>query len=338
MREISIIVRIFCILILVILSSSFMTYAYIINVTVTIPIEQYAIYEAFPHIVHVYTLLSGETNPHYTPLRPSMIRIVEKSLIYVPLWHFPIEYRIAHVVKRKIIVITLEDYKRHGLKFLRYPETDIPDTHGWWLNPYNMLALIETLKNYIIRIDPKDRTIVTFDYEMFKNRIIQLSRYLRTLGRSIKKYCKNVIIVCANPATLYIIHDLGLQCIVVREEQSTEILKLFNTRKPLLILLAKFQKGTKIDWFYQSLIRKYGGTVLYVDTLGSVNVNITYTGLLYTIGGEIYGSCLALSHEAHRSGGSNRGSELVYVTYVLAVLLAICVIIIISMFRRGYRF
>ncbi len=326
------------ILILTLLISN--VHAYIINVTVTVPVEEYALNEAFPGLLHIDVLITGETNPHYIPLRPSMINIVEKSAIYVPLWHFPVEYRLAQVVNGKVMITRLEDYEKNGLKILNFPGSKIPDTHGWWLDPENMLALVKSLEEKLSEEYPQFSNVLHNDFKIFKLRIEQLENYLRILGNKIRKYCPKVIIICANPATLYIVHDLGLNCIVVREGENMKVLRIISRNRPLIILLADFQKGTKVDWFYRQLLRNHLGAILYVSILGSVNVNITYTGLLYSIGGELYGACISLTHEVELSRGGSAifNIDLVYVIYVLLVLLSICIIVLISMFRRVYKF
>jgi len=336
-REVVTVMRTLQLIIILLFITITVVYSYLINITVTVPIEKYAISEAFPDIVHVSVLLSGETNPHYIPFRLSMIKIVERSQIYVPLWHFPIEYRLAELIKNRITILTLEDYKREGLIFLNYPGTNIPDTHGWWLDPDNMLALITALYKKMLDIST-DRMEIEKDYKIFVKRILQLNIFLRDFGKIMKRECKNVIIICANPATLYVVHDLGLDCVVVREGENINAIKSINMNRPILVLLASFQRGTKIDWFYRTLVRKHPGTIEYLDILGSVNVNITYTGLLYNIAGKLYGACIALSHVQNHHVEKSSNSDLIYVTYVLSVLLAICVIVILSMLRRGYRF
>jgi len=316
-----------------------MVHAYVINVTVTAPVEEYALHEAFPRILHINVLISGETNPHYTPLRPSMINIVERSTIYVPLWHFPVEYRIIQVVEGKVLIPKLRDYEKNGLKILYFPGTRIPDTHGWWLDPENMLALVKSFEEILQERYSQLSQILQNDLTIFKCRIKQLENYLHIIGRKIREECSEVIIVCANPATLYIVHDLDLNCIVIREGETVKIMKIISKNKPLIILLADFQKGTKLDWYYRQLLRNHPGTILYISILGSVNVNITYTGLLYSIGGELYGACISLAHEVELSrGGVSLNVDLIYVIYVLLVLLAICIIVLISMFRRLYKF
>ncbi|NPA99812.1 MAG: zinc ABC transporter solute-binding protein [Crenarchaeota archaeon] len=314
-------------------------HAYVINVTVTVPIEEYALHEAFPDILHIDVLLSGETNPHYIPLRPSMIKIVERSDIYVPLWHFPIEYRLAQMIRNRILIVDLRDYEKNGLKILYFPGSNIPDTHGWWLDPENMLALVKSFEDILKKKYPQLSKTAYNDLIIFKDRIHELENYLHMIGKEIRRQCPDVVIVCANPATLYLVHDLGLSCIVIRQGENIKIMKIISNNRPLIILLADFQKGTKLDWFYRQLLRRHIGTILYISILGSVNVNITYTGLLYSISGELYGTCISLTREARSSRSSSAfNTDLIYVVYVLLVLLSICIIVLVSMFRRVYRF
>ncbi len=305
-----------------------------ISVVVTAAVEKYALKEAFHNILNISVLIPVELNPHYIPIRPSMIKIVKRSEIYVPLWHFPFEYKLASSI-HGIYIIKLSQYVKNGLRFLKYPNTSIVNSHGWWLDPYNMLSLVKTVEIILVRQYPSLKNIIEIYYDSFRHSIQVLHSYLLHVGHEIRRYCTDVVIVCACPAFEYLMHSMNLTCIVLRDNFGIEKLLIKKGRGKYIILLADFQKNTKYSWYFEDLIRGGNGVILYLPVLGSVNVNITYTGLLYSMSGRILEACKIISQNTGEHSYSQSNFSLIFIVYTLAILLSICLVVVAS-FSRNY--
>ncbi len=301
-------------------------------IVVTAPIEKYALEQVLPKNYTIITILTGNVNPHYIPVKPRMISKVKMCQIYIPLWHFSIEYRLIKYAK---IVTTLKDYEKNGLKFLKYPYTDIVNSHGWWLYPENMKALIKSTLPKLCIVYRCSRDIVEIYYRKFDEDIEKLEQYLKYIGERIKIECPGIVIVCTSPALQYLAYSMNISCIVIREGLNIQnIFKYYRNRK-FIILMASFQKGTRESWYFKDLIRGGRGVIIYVPILGDVNVNYTYTGFLYTLAGEIYGACISLNN-MNNSFRTTSENYYTYILYVLSILLSICLVIIVG-FLRSYK-
>ena len=308
-----------------------------INVTVTAPVVSYALTQAFGDLLHIKVLLKGYVNPHYVPVTLSMINKVKKSQIYVPLWHFPLEYRLASYAKfHNIIVPTIEQYFKNGLKFLKYPGTTLNNTHGWWLYPENMLALVKAVAKILIENNPEYTDMIELKLKQFSKDIQHLEKTLSYIGREIRTLQSRyrIFLVCACPAFQYLLKSLNVSCIVLHEVSMTEaVSKILKMRGVPIIMLAEFQKGTKLDYYMRNLALRKRGIVLYLPVLGLDNENVTYTEYIMYLVGKLYGAMTSVSFSYHAQS-SSANVNYIYVLYVLASITCILLVITVSALRR----
>ncbi|GEM_PF-5020272 len=306
-----------------------------INVTVTIPVEAYALRQAFGNLLHINVLVSGYVNPHYVPVTTSMVKTVLSSQIYVPLWHLPLEYRLASLAETQgVSVPSLQSYEKNGLIFLKYPETNLNNTHGWWLYPKNILALVKSVGQLIEKKFPQYQIVVHEDIDRFSNEIELLENNLLIIGERLRKDIENkrITIICACPALQYLMKSLGLDCIVLREV--SQVVKVSHLpHGELLVLLADFQRGTKIDYYMHSLVERVGGLVVYIPILGIENLNMTYSEYMMYIVGKVREAVQSM--QATSSSIAHAGETMyIYVMYVLIVVTSIMLVLTVSALRR----
>ncbi len=311
-----------------------------ITIVVSAPIEKYILSQLLGNITVIKSILSGEYEPHLQLLTRKMISMVLKSDLYVPLYHFEFEYRLIKICEQHSIPIVRVNM--HRLILLRFPHTKIINTHGWWLLPENALYLANCTLQVIKLRFPELANYLQGRYEQFRQDIHRLSIILRRLGEKARylKNMNNALLVCAAPVQ-YLLESLNLTCDVVISEKglsSSQILLIEKHRGPVIALLANFQRDSAVDRALSDIVKRKGGTILYIPVIGLRNYNMSYTSFMLLYSGEILGALSSAKFSVatiKKKSAYTYGDVLLYVCLLLAALLAISLIINISLLRRA---
>jgi len=308
-----------------------------ITVVVSIPFEKYILKQVLGNLAEVKTLISGEYEPHLQTLTQEMISSVLNSDIYVPVYHFEFEYRLIRLCTQYNIPFVTIDM--HRLKLLRYPHIGTLNTHGWWILPENAITLANYTIDTLCRQFPELSSYLTRRLIMFERDVKRVLNVLKSVSVEISLYRKrnHVLIVCAPPAQ-YLLYSINNTCDIILSERvqlPSLIISLEKHKGPIVALLANFQRGSELSRMLKELIKRKGGTILYIPFIGLKNLNITYTEFLLMYTYEILGAVKSASLRSELKAKHTSTNELLlYTCILLGTLLLISVIINLSLLRR----
>lgn len=146
--------------------------------------------EAFGETVQVEYLIPPGVDPHQYQLTPEQIEELQRADVIVTISHLPSEEKIEELEQEGILkgkVLGIKDYQKHGFRYL--PErwyNNKYNPHGIWLDPYNALAIAETVRDVLVEFYPS-YSLLDSQFSEFKAKLDGIILAYQKLGLKGKK-------------------------------------------------------------------------------------------------------------------------------------------------------
>lgn len=293
------------------------------RIVTSIPVIKYVVKELLNNKVQVYVLYYGNVNPHTIKLKPWMISYVENSNFVISLSHFPYELRIEkYCIKSGIPVLKFSDYMEY-LILLKYPEIEIINTHGWWLYINNIEKFSKILLDKFVQLGVLTNSEALKVYGDFVEKLRDLKDYSKKFVE-----LRNYSFICSPPFQ-YFLKNFNVNCTIVLKEHISQkdLVKLKNIKKPVVILLANYEKDSVIDRYLKSVLNEKPGVICYLSVIGN-NTEVAYTKFMtYLI--ERFKKCLTMLNNQVKVSSINSVTNInpIYITILLVLIFVIALMI-----------
>ncbi len=184
-----------------------------LTVVVTVPALKPVVELVGGERVEVVSLIPPGTDPHhYEPPWIELVETLSKCDLVVMTGpsHLPVEERIRELIAEgliKAVLIDYEDYATHGLKLLKFPETNTLNPHGYFLHLTGIEIIAEVVVSELKALDPAGREV----YEARLKALKSLLDGLREESRELIKLTDVRSVAILTPKLHYVLSDLGVK-------------------------------------------------------------------------------------------------------------------------------
>ncbi|MEM4474764.1 MAG: metal ABC transporter substrate-binding protein [Candidatus Bathyarchaeia archaeon] len=159
----------------------------------------------------VYSIVSGEVEPHSFTLTPEVIQIARDSdLIVVTghiIWEEELVRQTAEVKGASSDLISINIMNLDGIKILSL--NGDRNIHGFWLLPDNALIIAREVKEKLSALKPELSEELSDNYERFREEIFSLKNFLNNLSSKYGSHNRSVVI--GFHAEQYVTEAMGLK-------------------------------------------------------------------------------------------------------------------------------
>lgn len=269
-----------------------------VRIVVSIDILRSLVSPIVSGVGEVYSIVSGEVEPHGFTLKPSMIAAACESDLLIITGHMEWEEKMVEEVAKSRGVsadlISINLLKLNGIIVMDFQGER--NVHGFWLLPDNALRIAGEVKERISILRPELSQKVAENYERFRERIIALKNFLENISTRYDVRGKSVII--GFYSEMYIAELLGLKadlCLIGEEGGSPEALRrayegLKSGEYACIIVsdVALLMENAKR--ILEEVSGETGCSIAYVLTVSSGGLD-DYTSIIYYNVGQV---CCAL--------------------------------------------
>jgi ABC-type Zn uptake system ZnuABC Zn-binding protein ZnuA len=286
--------------------------------------------------VEVVSLLPSGTEAHYYTLQPDIVQKALAADLIVCTGHIPWELELAEKVADEkgleVSDVVLDLLHDVDVTLLKEPGTDQPNIHAFWLLPENAKKVALAVAERLAVIDPDDSQTFLRRAETFSKKVDALQK--ESMVRMKKAGLLDSKVVVAFYAEQYLAKAMGLrpEFILMREGGLSPIV-LEQVREGLL-------NGTLKAIIYSEIAEGFPQVLGQIRALSEEVGVPTYKVQVFSIG-EVHDYLALLSYDigiltsiSNRIGNSSFSGFYLYLSALLAVLVAMEFIIIIFLYRR----
>lgn len=308
-----------------------------IRVAVTLDILKTIISPILGDKGEIYSIASGEVEPHSFTLTSSIIREVLNSDLIVITGHMDWEKKLVErVSEERSIQPSLTSINLLELNGIRILDIEgEKNIHGFWLLPDNAIVIAEALKDKLSTIKPEYSEEFTQNYILFEKRILKLKDALAKLSEKYGQLNKKVVVGFYSEQ--YIAEAMGLQVsIVLKGEEETikpeTLMKVYDGFKSgeyACILVSDVALSmSSVQNALRELSEETGCSIAYVLTISSNGLD-QYDSVMYYNAGQVYNALLT------NRRSSSSGFNIYFLTAILALFVVVIeTIILIRSVRR----
>lgn len=308
-----------------------------VRVAVSIEMLKTIISPILSGVGEVYSIISGEVEPHSFTLTPEVIENASKADLIVITGHTEWEEDLI----RRIAEAKGVSADQISINLLELSEIRILDLngernlHGFWLLPENALIIAREVKERISKIRPDLSQKAAENYEEFEERVVSLKNFLNALSSKYNMRGRSVAI--GFYAEQYVAEAAGLRVSSVligegetlRPETMRNIYEGLKSGEYTCIIVSDVALLMEnVGRALEEISEKTGCSVAYVLTVSSNGLE-SYDAVMYYNAGQIYGALLA----GHRPTSS---SPDIY-PFIIASLLVVIAFETVLLLRRGAR-
>jgi len=297
---------------------------YGIRVVVTLDILQTIVSPILGDVGEVYSIISGDVEPHGFTLTPDIIREALNSDLIVITGHMNWEMElIERVSEKKGVQPSLISLNLLNLSGIRILEVEGgKNIHGFWLLPDNAITIARALRDKLSTLKPEYSEKFSENYMLFEEEVLKLKTVLARLSEKYGCLGRNVVV--GFYAEQYIAEALGLKVDValIGEEETMRpdtLKRIYSGLKSgdyaCIIVSDTALLMSGVQTALREVSEETGCSIAYVFTVSSNGLN-RYDNVMYYNAGQVYSALL--SNRKSSSNGFN--------VYLLATVLALFII------------
>jgi ABC-type Zn uptake system ZnuABC Zn-binding protein ZnuA len=294
-----------------------------VKVVVTLSILQTIVSPIVGDVGEVYSIVSGDVEPHSFTLTPSTIQEALNSDLIVITGHMDWEMELIERVSEEKGVqpslISLNLLNLTGIKILEIE--GVKNIHGFWLLPDNAIVIARALRDKLSTLKPEFSEKFSQNYLLFEREVLNLKTVLVELSE--KYNCLGKMVVVGFYAEQYVAEALGLKVDVsligegetIRPDSLTKIYNGLKSGDYVCIVVsdtALLMSG--VQTALREVSEETGCSIAYVFTVSSNGLD-RYDNLMYYNAGQVYSALLS-----NRKSPSN-GLNVYLLTTILALLI-----------------
>jgi zinc/manganese transport system substrate-binding protein len=294
-----------------------------VKVVVTLSILQTIVSPIVGDVGEVYSIVSGDVEPHSFTLTPSTIQEALNSDLIVITGHMDWEMELIERVSEEKGVqpslISLNLLNLTGIKILEIE--GVKNIHGFWLLPDNAIVIARALRDKLSTLKPEFSEKFSQNYLLFERDVLNLKTVLVELSE--KYNCLGKMVVVGFYAEQYVAEALGLKVDVsligegetIRPDSLTKIYNGLKSGDYVCIVVsdtALLMSG--VQTALREVSEETGCSIAYVFTVSSNGLD-RYDNLMYYNAGQVYSALLS-----NRKSPSN-GLNVYLLTTILALLI-----------------
>lgn len=308
-----------------------------IRVAVTLDIIKTIVSPILGDAGEVYSIVSGDIEPHSFTLTPGIIRDSLNSDLIVVTGHIGWEKELIERVSVErgvqFSLISLNLLELGGIRILEIEGER--NVHGFWLLPDNAIAIAKALRDKLSTLKPEYSEKFSQNYISFEREVLKLKEALMRLSEKYGQLGKKVVV--GFYAEQYIAEAMGLRvdAVLIGEEETIrpETLRgIYNGFKSgeygcILVSDTALLMGG-VQRALREMSEEAGCSIAYVFTITSNGLD-QYDSVMYYNAGQVYSALLSGRKPA--SGGLN--------VYLLTAVLALLVVVVetVLLVRGGVR-
>lgn len=286
--------------------------------------------------VEIVLLLPSGAEAHYYTLRPDTVQRALAADLIVCTGHIPWELELAEKVADEkglgVSDVVLDLLHDVDLTLLREPGTGQPNIHAFWLLPKNAKKVALAVAQRLAVIDPDNSQEYLRRAEAFSKKVDALQK--ESMERVKRVGLLGSKVVVAFYAEQYLAKAMGLQPeFVLMREGGLSPIVLEQVRRGLL-------NGTLKAIIYSEIAEGFPQVLGQIRALSEEVGVPAYKVQVFSLG-DVYDYLALLSYDtgvltsiSNRMGTTSSSGFYLYLSALLAVLVAVELIIIIFLYRR----
>lgn len=274
-------------------------------------------------IGEVYSILSGEAEPHSFTLTPGTIDYACNSDLLIVTGHMTWEEKLVEEVARirgaSADSISINLLRLDNIKILSLDGEK--NYHGFWLLPENALIIAREIREKILRMKPTLSQKIAENYEEFERKVHGLEGFLSLLSSKYDIRGRNAVI--GFYAEQYVAEAIGLNVNlaligeegVVRSETLRRIHEKPSDYACIIVSEVAVLMGD-VRKTLEEISERSGCPIAYVLTVSSYGLD-EYNSVMYYNAGQIYSALLTKRPPTPETGLN------IYLIVIIALLIAV---------------